>query len=143
MEYLVKIDYKARILELKQRYLKITVLKSNKSAAVLAIPAISPDISPEVPPSLDYVPASPGYIPESDPNEDPSEDDSSGDDASKTAGLEVQDVPTPPAALHIVPALPRRPIILVRTRHEIPFGRPYRIFPNEVRMLLTGGFSTL
>nr|GEW93892.1 reverse transcriptase domain-containing protein [Tanacetum cinerariifolium] len=31
MEYLVKIDYKARILELKQRYLKITILKSNKS----------------------------------------------------------------------------------------------------------------
>nr|GEX40773.1 hypothetical protein [Tanacetum cinerariifolium] len=43
-----------------------------------------------------------------EPEEGPSEDDSSSDDTSETAGLE-----------------------------EIPFGRPYHIHPNGVRMMLT------
>ncbi|GJW04654.1 hypothetical protein Tco_1563510 [Tanacetum coccineum] len=110
---------------------------------------------PNTLPSPDYVPASPDYVPatsdyfpgsdtESDPEEsleeDPSEDDSSGDDVSETTGLEVQAAPAPPEPLQIVPALPalpHRPAILVRPGQAIPFGHPYRIHHNGVRMLLT------
>ncbi|GKB50882.1 hypothetical protein Tco_0901635 [Tanacetum coccineum] len=74
-----------------------------------------------------------------DTDSDP-EDVSSGNDVSETAGLEVQAIPRPFAPLqiiHALPALPRRPAILVRPRQVILFSRPYRIHPNGVRMLLT------
>ncbi|GJZ87966.1 putative reverse transcriptase domain-containing protein, partial [Tanacetum coccineum] len=75
---------------------------------------------------------------EESPEEDPSKDDSSGDDASETAGpLVVQAALAPLQIVPMLPALPCRPAILVRPGHAIPFGRPYRIHPNGVRMLLT------
>ncbi|GJT65579.1 hypothetical protein Tco_1017059 [Tanacetum coccineum] len=46
-------------------------------------------------------------------------------------------LPAPLSIVPVSPVAPCRPDILVLTGQEIPFGRPYRIHPNGVRMLLT------
>ncbi|GKC84532.1 hypothetical protein Tco_1140249 [Tanacetum coccineum] len=133
------------------------MILSDTETSILAVPAIVPRDDSETEqlealPSLDYVPASPDYVlasldyfprfePESDLEESSSEDDSSGDDTLETARpLVVQAAPAPPPPLqiiHMLPALPRRLAILSRPRQAIPFGNPYRIHYNVVRMLLT------
>nr|GEX36422.1 hypothetical protein [Tanacetum cinerariifolium] len=119
------------------------VILSDLEATVIATLVIVPEISPEAPPSPDYVPASHGYVPESNleesPEEDPLDEDFSSNDVDERDGLEIWVAPTPPAPLQIVPApptLPRRPAILVQPKQAIPFSRPYRIHRNGVCMIV-------
>ncbi|GJY96457.1 hypothetical protein Tco_0513367, partial [Tanacetum coccineum] len=80
----------------------------------------------------DYFPTSDVESHSEEPSKgDPSEDDSSGNEVPEIAGpLEVQAAPAPLQIIHALPASPRRPVILVRPRQAIPFGRPHHIHPN-------------
>nr|GEY98175.1 hypothetical protein [Tanacetum cinerariifolium] len=105
------------------------VILSDTTTELTTVHATVPEIAPK---AEAVVVASPAgvldLVVHSDLETEPSE-------ASPSPPLQNAHAPTP--IILGPPALPHRPAVLVRPRHEITFDRPYRCHPNKARMLLT------
>ncbi|GJR98360.1 hypothetical protein Tco_0270534 [Tanacetum coccineum] len=116
-------------------------------------------VAPTIPPSLDYTPASPDYSPASDTEFDPSEDPSSDhipslpaispflSSTNDTTDNDTPDTPPLPthgtpfteitSSAHRSPVIPRRRIMILAPGQPIPYGRPYRYYPNGPVHMMT------